>query len=308
VVDEGSKAQSAEIAEAIIVREETASGRTFDRAYRARVKANLALLSPDELAALEKRGFGLLPGPKVLRTGSALVSPNLLGATSADLVFNPVVPCRIIDTRLAGGPINGGTQRGFLAAGTDYSAQGGFAGSCGIPFGPATAVFVNLVAVNPAGPGDLLAFPFPAAAPLSSVINYASVPGLNIANGIVLATCDPSVSTCTFDFTIQAHVNATDLVADVMGYFAAPLRTPLDITAVQNSVSVGAGANATLTATCGVDQTVTGGGCNFGSLASPLVFVGSNQNGNGWSCAVRNPGASADTLNVTALCGQTPGR
>src|SRR5262249_48366624 len=155
--------------------------------------------------------------------------------------------------------------RGFLAAGTDYSGQGGLAGSCGIPFGPATAVFVNLVAVSPAGPGDLRAFPFPAAAPLASVLNYANVPGLAIANGIVLPICDPTVSSCTFDFTIQADVNATHLVADVMGYFAAPVRTPLDITVVENSVSVAAGSNGLVTAACAVDQTLTGGGCIFGS-------------------------------------------
>src|SRR5215813_2107632 len=262
VVDERSKAQSAEIAEAIIVREESASGRTFDQAYRARVKAYLALLSPEELAALEKRGFGLLPRSNALRgTGAALLTPNVLGDTSADLVFNPVVPCRIIDTRVAGGPISGGSQRGFFAAETNYSAQGGFAGDCGIPFGPATAVFVNLVAVSPAGPGDLRAFPFPSSAPLASVLNYASVPGLAIANGIVLPTCDPAVSGCTVDFTIQADGNATHLVADVMGYFAAPVMAPLSINVVENSVSVAAGANGLVTASCAVDQTLTGGGC-----------------------------------------------
>lgn len=310
-VEERSKAESAEIAEAIIVREEAASGRAFDKAFRAQVKANLASRSPEELAALEKRGFGLLPGLNGLRsTSAAPVTPTVLGlgSTSADLVFNPVVPCRILDTRVVGGPITGGSQRNFVAAATNYSGQGGFAGDCGIPFGPATAVAVNLTVANPAGPGDLRAFPFPAAAPLASVLNYANVPGLAFANGIVLTICDPAVSTCTFDFTIQADGNATDLVADVMGYFAAPVSTPLSIIEVQNSVSVAAGANVSLAASCAAGNTVTGGGCTFGSFTSPLVLVGTNPGGNGWICSVRNAGLSADTLTTSALCGATPGR
>src|SRR5262249_4718166 len=131
---------------------------------------------------------------------------------------------------------------------------------------------------------------------------------LAIANGIVLPICDPTVSSCTFDFTIQADVNATHLVADVMGYFAAPVRTPLDITVVENSVSVAAGSNGLVTAACAVDQSMSGGGCIFGSFASPLVFIGSGPTASGWTCAVRNPSLSADTLRVNALCGRTPGR
>src|SRR5215472_12159265 len=223
VLDELSKAKSAQIAEAIIVREEAAAGRAFDKAYRAQVKAALASRSPGELASFEKRGFGLLPSPELLGA-SATASVLLPTSHSADLVFNPVVPCRILDTRLAGGPLpGGGSQRNFIAAETNYSGQGGFAGDCGIPFGPATAVAVNLTVVNPAagGAGDLRAFPFPAAAPLASVLNYTNVT-VALGNAIVLSICNPAVSTCTFDFTIQADGISTDLVADVMGYFSIP--------------------------------------------------------------------------------------
>src|SRR5258706_13239493 len=78
--------------------------------------------------------------------------PLNLGDSQADLVYPPVTPCRIIDTRLAGGPIAGGTTRSFRVTGTDLSAQGGSATGCGIPSGPATAAVINFVAVNPRGP------------------------------------------------------------------------------------------------------------------------------------------------------------
>ena len=126
---------------------------------------------------------------------------------------------RIIDTRLAGGPIAGGTTRDFQVTGADLSAQGGSATGCGIPSGPATAAVINFVAVNPAGPGDLRITPFGTPMPTASIINYAAVPGLNIANGPAVTICDPAVAACPSDFTIQADAGATQVVADVQGYF-----------------------------------------------------------------------------------------
>jgi hypothetical protein len=80
------------------------------------------------------------------------------------------------------------------------SAQGGSATGCGVPSGAATAAVINFVAVNPAGPGDLRITPFGTPMPTASILNYAAVPGLNIANG-------PAVGA------------ATQVVADVQGYF-----------------------------------------------------------------------------------------
>ena len=153
------------------------------------------------------------------KTASLRKGPLNLGDSQADLVYTPVTPCRIIDTRLAGGPLAGGTTRSFHVTGTDLSAQGGSATGCGIPAGAATAAVINFVAVNPAGPGDLRITPFGTPMPTASILNYAAVTGLNIANGPTVAICDPAVATCTSDFTIQADGGATQVVADVQGYF-----------------------------------------------------------------------------------------
>jgi hypothetical protein len=144
--------------------------------------------------------------------------PRALGDPAADLVFSPVAPCRIVDTRLAGGPIAADTQRSFVVTGTtDFEAQGGTPGGCGIPDG-AAAVVVNFVAVGPAGPGDLRAFPFGQPVPLASIINYASLPGLNVANGVAVPLC-AAPGPCPSDLTVQADVSATHLVADVLGFY-----------------------------------------------------------------------------------------
>jgi hypothetical protein len=212
--------ERARIAGEIVAREQEASGRPFDAAFLDQMRGNLANLSLEQLVEVQQRASGLLP------------IPNILGSTQADLVYTPVTPCRIIDTRSSGGPITPGVNRSFIVAGI-----------CGVPFGPATAAVINFVAVGPAGAGDLRITPFGTAIPLASIINYAVVPGLNLANGPAVTICNPATTTCTSDITIQADVSATDLVADVQGYFAAPLRPALGV--------------------CGTNDVVLGGHCYY---------------------------------------------
>jgi hypothetical protein len=53
-------------------------------------------------------------------------APKNLGDTTDDLVYNPVVPCRIVDTVAVGGPITGLGTRDFIGTtATNFSAQGG---------------------------------------------------------------------------------------------------------------------------------------------------------------------------------------
>jgi hypothetical protein len=166
------------------------------------------------------------------------IVPYALGDSGSDLVYTPVTPCRIIDTRLAGGPITPGTNRNFAVTGSGYAGQGGNSGSCGIPYGPATAAVINLIAVNPVASGDLRVTPYGTPIPLASIINYAALPALNIANGPVVTLCNPATTTCTADITIQADVSATHLVADVQGYFSAFPTSPVGVCGA-NDVSLG---------------------------------------------------------------------
>ncbi len=163
-------------------------------------------------------------------------------ARSADnLVFVPLPPCRVIDTRGAGGgALVAGTPRSFAFRGpaTNYQNptplpdQGGSTTGCGIPgltsdASPfqniAKAVAINIVAVGPSGAGDLRAWAANQTVPNASVINYAAVTGLNIANGVIVPMCDEvSATPCTGgDITFRADVSGTQLVVDVVGYFHA---------------------------------------------------------------------------------------
>jgi hypothetical protein len=232
--------------------------------------------------------------------------PNSLGDSGDDLVFTPVTPCRIIDTRIASGGSAGriGPNLGkqFSVSLADYSTQGGFAGSCGIPIAPA-AVAINVTSVDQTGQGNLRVIQSGGGTPNVSLVNYN--PGINIANAAVVASAGSLGGDNIF---IYSGNSASHVVVDIMGYLAAPQLTALDVTNVTNSLSIGAGTNAILSVACPAGRTVTGGGCNFATFGSPLYFISSNPLSNGWNCAVQNRGLSADTLTVYARCGRVPGR
>jgi hypothetical protein len=200
-------------AEAIVKRAEEASLREFAPAFRASLLRSLLALRLEELEAQETRepaeGLG----------------PVALGDSSTQLVYTPVPPCRVVDTRLAGGPLQPGLIRNFRVTGSGLDTQGGAAAGCNVPLGPATAAVINFVAVNPSGAGNLRAWAYstpPVGPPGSSIINYTTVPGatLNLANGIVVEICDLAQTSCAGqDLRVQADVSATQLVADVVGYF-----------------------------------------------------------------------------------------
>lgn len=170
--------------------------------------------------------FGSAAFAQQTNSGAEAVAPDApvgiqaYGDLDTDTVFVPVAPCRIIDTRIGGGIITAGSTRSFRVTGTGFTAQGGVAGSCGVPVGGASAAFINFVSVNPAGAGDFRITPFGTPIPLASFLNYAQVPGLNVANGIAADICNAPAA-CANDFTIQADVSDSHLVADVLGYWKA---------------------------------------------------------------------------------------
>ena len=202
-----------ESADAILAAREQASGRRFSPALRARLLSGMSGTSHADLESFKDAGA----------TGRLPHIPNVLGASGSDLLFTPVAPCRIVNTVATGTPLAASTSRAFYVNGNAaavFEAQGGNAGGCGIP-DAATAVAMNFIAVGPAGPGNLRAYPWNATPtlPNASVINYANVSGLNIANGLAQPVCDAASTTCTFDLIVRADAAQTHVIIDVVGYY-----------------------------------------------------------------------------------------
>ena len=119
--------------------------------------------------------------------------------------FYPLTPCRIVDTR-------NGQDQGMLQAGVerDYT----IAGTCGIP-SSATAYSFNVTVLPATGGLDYLTvWPQGESQPAVSTLNDNT--GTVVANAAIV----PAGSNSTTAF--YAHSNATNLLVDVDGYFAAP--------------------------------------------------------------------------------------
>ncbi|HEX9185930.1 MAG TPA: hypothetical protein VGB87_02580, partial [Vicinamibacteria bacterium] len=243
--DAARRAQEEEarrLGESIVSLRESLGGRELDPGFRETLKRQLLEVPLEALRDIERdggrgdlraaiAGRGAWEGTPDVAEDDLLLLPARVaepaavsGVAQTGSVFVPLAPCRIVDTRLAGGPLVPGTPRSFVVGGANptlFGAQGGNTSGCSVPAGTATAAFVNVVAVSPAGPGNLQAWAYstpPTAPPLSSIINYSAP---NVANGVTVPLCDPAATTCTYDVLVQANNSAVQVVADVLGYFRA---------------------------------------------------------------------------------------
>lgn len=143
-------------------------------------------------------------------------------SADADLAYTPVVPCRLVDTRVIGGPIATNASRDYKVwvSSGGFTGQGGDASNCAIPPNPA-AVVVNLSAVQAAGTGNLTAWATGGTQPMTSVLNYVG-DEFALSNGAIIKVCTPD---CVDQLTIGTNGLAsapTDVIVDVVGYFMVP--------------------------------------------------------------------------------------
>ncbi len=125
----------------------------------------------------------------------------IAGANATALQFVAVTPCRLVDTRKSGGPIQGNTSRDFTIPQL---------GGCNIPT-TAAAYSLNVTVVPPAPLGYLTIWPTGEDRPVVSTMN--SLDGRIKANAaIVPAGASGAVSVYVS--------NTTDVVLDIDGYFA----------------------------------------------------------------------------------------
>jgi hypothetical protein len=223
-----------------------------------------------------------------------------------DLVFTPLAPCRVVDTR----------GLGVLVPGAVRTFR--FRGICGIPglttdggreSNVAMAVALNVVAVGPAGPGHLTAWAANHPPPQASIINYsahAETGGLNVANGVIVPMCDQvSTSPCSSgDISFRASVSATDLVVDVVGYFQSRV--------LASAKRYGAGAgidnfpclNTTAGIRAGLSHTIA----DFGGAdqACPHGTWVCSVNDLGLACDTSRPDTTCDYIDCTGTCHDLP--
>jgi hypothetical protein len=228
-------------------------------------------------------------------TGDA--STRLLGEPANDLVFVPITPCRIIDTRLAGGPIAEGTVRSFdITAVPDYAVQGGASGNCGGAgaAGSFAAAAINFTVVTPSSGGYITAFPFLTPQPLAATVIFTAG---SIVGNFTVVKLDQGAS--ANELSVYSFAQ-THLVADLVGYYINPVLGEIDCqetfssNITVNANSFGSGSSPA----CAAGYTIISGGCTMSTFDGRVVSSRSFPNSNTHFCAFRNENASSSNTGV----------
>lgn len=236
--------------------------------------------------------------------GRGEVAVAKFGDLTQDVVYTPIQPCRIIDTRsTAAGAIIPGATRSFLAINaSNFTVQGGSATNCGTLGLNATAVVINFTAVpvsgNTGGAGHATVYPFGSAQPSTASVNY---PGNAPINNTLIAQIPNPIG--SFDFTVYS-TSRSQFVADIVGYFAPPLATALQCVDTTDTVAnVAAGATSSAAApVCAVGYTQTATNCESSTWQMPFVYF------SGGVCSAQNNSASTAVLRASRTCCRVPGR
>ena len=138
-----------------------------------------------------KNGAGY--GTESTRTAAFTHVPSSDGG-----VYGPLTPYRLLDTRAAGGCVQGGTSRALLVSG-DF----------GVP-ATASSVQLNVTVTAPTAGGYLTAYPVGATRPTASNLNF--VAGQTVANAVSVAVGNGG--------QVNLYVNAgcAHVVVDLVGY------------------------------------------------------------------------------------------
>lgn len=258
------------------------------------------------------------PQPKMRADAFQGARPLVVGDTNNQLVFTPVAPCRVVDTRP--GPGGSGARTGILpanatrdfdlAAGVGLLAQGGGPFPCpGLPafkhFGWALNITVS---GGYSAAGGLKAWGFSSPEPNASVINWQAGQVGAIANGVILMGC----FACADDITIRAFGDATHVIIDVMGFFQ-------EASASTASVSDFIGSEVFIDP--GMLGGVVGGACPAGTVLVSGSLSHTFPSGGGlsfmtqsvalaspprWDFVLRNQGSGADGFTTVSRCMDAP--
>lgn len=233
--------------------------------------------------------------------GQAAIPGKALAAYAA---YNTLAPCRLVDTRNVSARLAAGGVLDIKVSGPDMLAQGGAATDCGVP-ADAGGVVVNVTVVSPDGAGYLTAYPYGATRPLASSLNY--VAGAIAGNEVIA----PRTTGQAADLSLYSYA-ATDVVVDVVGYYATPPRYTLSCTNVVEVFSLPTGNYTGVSAICPYQQAqyrysapVTGR-CRWLGLADgatpPGTLSGAIYSGYRYACEGGNFSGQTQQIEATAVC------
>ena len=238
---------------------------------------------------------------------SHLAQTKALGDTSNNLVYTPVAPCRLVETRPSPNPYPA-VYKGDGPFAVDeirtYVIQSGN-GVCvsQLPGGlHPSAVQLQVFGIPTGGAsGDLEVQP--EGAPFGGT---ATVTFSNSAL-ITSAGTTSGVNLANNEIAVQATFAPANVAIDLVGYFAAPVATALQCAQVASSSTAIAVSSDTLVAlpACAAGYTRTGLNCSGPANTPSGYLVETNSSG----CLYRNlSSVAAYNAIATSICCRIPGR
>ena len=138
-----------------------------------------------------------------------------IGTEASALVFTPIAPCRMVDTRYAtGGIVVPATPRAFDLTTEGFTeGQGGQTSCSGIPTYSHKAWAVNITVTGYSALGHLTVYPYGGTLPSTSFMNFFTT-AYAMANAGTVTGC----AGCSNDIRIAVST-PTHVIIDVVGYY-----------------------------------------------------------------------------------------
>ena len=264
--------------------------------------------------------------------------PAKLGSTTIDQVFIPIPPCRIVDTRNAGGPIAAGTARNFWYfsdTGTyNWALQGGVSGnasttcpgsvltSSGGTLGTVapSAAMATVTVVNATAAGNWFIWGGVGnpSGSTGSALNWAA--GQVLANTTVIpwgGRSGSGLGGSVQDFAVKYNgpSGQADVVVDVVGYFVENQATALQCVQTFNT---GPGASDVPTNSsevinppaCTTGYTRTAVNCSYGgaNIAGFYLQEVSSSFSRCWWFNATGATLSSNLMRAESVCCRVPGQ
>ena len=233
-----------------------------------------------------------------------------LGGLAEDLVFTPVTPCRIADTRVLGGPLHANSSPVSLHVSQpagNFSAYGGSNTNCNIPAHPA-AVALSVTALDNATTGYLRVFPYGRPPSEGSPVPLNSI-GAVVTNDMIVPSMQMQGVEPGYPGLSVYSTATTHYAIFITGYFMAPKATKLDC---YTETSFGP-VRKFFVDSVGVQCLQPGyiaisGGCsNLGQSQISAISHGPGDETR-WSCTFLNESPVDQNAAASARCCRIPGR
>jgi hypothetical protein len=247
-----------------------------------------------------------------LPSGKAGVGNKILGDTADDLVYTPVTPCRLVETRGTFAAVyqgDGTAAHNPVPFATNqirnYTLQGGN-GVCltQLPAGlnpSAVQLQVFGIPLSAATSGDIEMLPQGAAFGSTATLIYLG------SEPFVSASATVKSNLANNQIGVQVRGGGANLAVDVVGYFAPPVATALSCLTVASASTAIPVSSDTLVAlpACTAGYTRTGASCAGTSGVPGGYLIETNTSG----CLFRNLSAvSPYNATATSTCCRIPGR